>query len=99
MAEQNMSKPRQPRNAGVPPPAPPICAPKVAGRSAPKALEGAVERLEASTQDLKRERDVLAAELAAAKAEIARLEVARQEAVNRIDWVINNLNSALQEKS
>ena len=98
MAEQNMTKPRQPRR-GLPQPAPRLPAPKVISRSAPKALEGAVERLEASAQDLKRERDQLAAELASARAEIARLEAARQEAVNRIDWVIDSLNSALQEKS
>ena len=94
-----MTKPRQPRSAGLPPPAARIPAPKVVGRSAPKALEGAVERLEASAQDLKRERDQLAAQLAEARAEIERLEAARQEAVNRIDWVIDSLNTALREKS
>ncbi len=38
----------------------------------------------------------LQAELAAAQARIAELEQARDETVNRIDWVLDSLNGALQ---
>lgn len=42
---------------------------------------------------LEAERDRLAAELAAAKAQIATLETARDQVLNRIDWVIDSLHS------
>lgn len=104
MAESNMSKQRPTK--AVPPRsiAPAPSAPKPARRAAPKgleskALESAIERLEASVASLKRERDALAAELAAAKTEIATLDAARKSAVDRIDWVIDSLNTVLQDNS
>jgi predicted RNase H-like nuclease (RuvC/YqgF family) len=68
-------------------------------KDATKALESAVERLEASISTLKRERDDLAARLASAQAEIAALDTARKAAIDRIDWVIDSLHTALQDKS
>ena len=65
----------------------------------PQALDAAVERLEASISALKRERDDLAARLASAQAEIAALDAARKAAIDRIDWVIDSLHTALQDKS
>jgi|GEM_PF-3399572 len=43
------------------------------------------------------ERDALQAELAVAKARIAELEKLNEEAVNRIDWVIDSLQSVLSD--
>ena len=98
MAERNMSKPRAPRGATQP--RTPIAAPaKAARRDTPKVLESAIERLETSVRDLKRERDSLTTELAAAKAEIATLDAARRAAIDRIDWVIDSLQAVLQDKS
>ena len=103
MAESNMSKQR-PTKAAAPRSVAPaqtkaLAAAKTPRRDAPKALETAIERLEASIADLKRERDALAAELAAAKTEIATLNAARKVAIDRIDWVIDSLNTVLQDKS
>jgi septal ring factor EnvC (AmiA/AmiB activator) len=109
MAESNMSKQRPTK--AVPPRsvAPAPSAAKPARTAAPKAvepkaveqkgLESAFERLEASVASLKRERDALAAELAAAKIEIATLDAARKSAIDRIDWVIDSLNTVLQDNS
>ena len=49
-------------------------------------------RLEAA----ERERDQLKAQLTEALAMIAKLEQARDEAVNRIDWAINSLHNVLE---
>ena len=62
-------------------------------------LQAALERLEANVSGLKRERDLLSADLAAAKAHIAALESARADAANRIDWVLNSLQSVMLDKS
>lgn len=106
MAESQMSKQRPtkaapPRSVSRPPAAaaPALTAAKTVRLDAPKALELSIERLEASVADLKRQRDALAAELAAAKAEIATLDAARKTAIDRIDWVIDSLNTVLQDKS
>jgi len=45
---------------------------------------------------LERERDELKTQLAAAQATIAKLEKAREEAVNRIDWTIDSLHNLLE---
>lgn len=104
MAERSMSK-RPPRSP--PPQKAPLSpvASKRPRREPPKALDRAIERLEASASELKRERDALAAELAAtrdqlaaAMTEIAALDAARRAAIDRIDWVIDSLQTALQEK-
>ena len=65
----------------------------------PAPLEAAVQRLEASVAELKRERDELAARLLSAQAEITTLNSARKAAIDRIDWVIDSLHTALQDKS
>ena len=51
-----------------------------------------VGRLEA----VERERDQLRAKLAAAEAAISKLQQARDEAVNRIDWAIDSLHNLLE---
>lgn len=45
---------------------------------------------------LERERDRLKGELAEALGRIARLEAARDQAVNRIDWAIDSLHNVLE---
>lgn len=47
--------------------------------------------------ELRRERDLLAKKLKAAETRIAELEKLQEEAVNRIDWVIDSLQNALSE--
>lgn len=46
---------------------------------------------------LESERDKFAAELAVAKARIEALEQAREQVLNRIDWVIDSLHSLTSE--
>ena len=53
---------------------------------------GTVGRAEA----LERERDQLRAKLVAAEAAISKLQQARDEAVNRIDWAIDSLHNLLE---
>ena len=45
---------------------------------------------------LERERDQLKAKLVAAEAAISKLQQARDEAVNRIDWAIDSLHNLLE---
>ena len=47
-------------------------------------------------RSLESERDRLTAELAEAHARIAKLEAARTQVVNRIDWVINSLQNLIE---
>lgn len=94
MAERNMSKPRPSKNDTA----------RNRARAAPEregagTLQAAVDRLESRVLELKRERDAFEAELAAARAEIAALEAARTEAINRIDWVLDSLHTVLQDES
>ncbi len=49
--------------------------------------------LTARISHIEAERDRLKAELAAAKAQIATLETARDQVLNRIDWVIDSLHT------
>jgi hypothetical protein len=64
-----------------------------AGRAAPGDPKGNGQgRLEAA----ERERDQLKAQLTEALAIIAKLEQARDEAVNRIDWAIDSLHNVLE---
>lgn len=58
-----------------------------------------LKKLEAEAQALKKERDSLRAELTAAKKRIAELEAINEDAVNRIDWVLDSLHSLLEKKS
>ena len=62
------------------------------GRAAAESKRGAGGRLEA----IERERDQLKAQLADAQALIAKLQQARDEAVNRIDWAIDSLHNVLE---
>jgi chromosome segregation ATPase len=47
---------------------------------------------------LEGERDRLRNELEAARAEITRLEAARNDVANRIDWVIDSLHNILESE-
>jgi predicted RNase H-like nuclease (RuvC/YqgF family) len=53
-------------------------------------------RLADAVTALEREREALKAELAEAKSRIAELEKARREALDRVDWAIDSLKTALQ---
>ncbi|HEY8246721.1 MAG TPA: hypothetical protein VIG38_05520 [Hyphomicrobium sp.] len=64
-----------------------------AGRAAPgEPKRNGQARLEAA----ERERDQFKAQLSEAQAMIAKLEQARDEAVNRIDWAIDSLHNVLE---
>ena len=52
----------------------------------------------AEIRTLRAEKAQLAAELEAARARIAELEAARTDAINRIDWVIDSLQSLSGKK-
>lgn len=73
---------------------------KVSGRVAggdalaPARLPSLDERYRA----LEGERDRLRTELEAARAEITRLEAARNDVANRIDWVIDSLHNILESE-
>ena len=58
-------------------------------RAEPKASAGRLEAVE-------RERDQLKAQLADAQVLIGKLQQARDEAVNRIDWAIDSLHNVLE---
>lgn len=58
--------------------------------------ETGVAVLEERATALERERDQLKAELAAARAEIARLEGQRKDVANRIDWLIDSLHNIVE---
>jgi len=66
---------------------------RATGRAAPSdSGRQAQQRLDT----LERERDRLKGELAEALARITRLEEARDQAVNRIDWAIDSLHNVLE---
>jgi hypothetical protein len=67
-------------------------APVESKRAADTKPNGQVARLELAEH----ERDQLKAQLAEAQATIAKLEQARDEAVNRIDWAIDSLHNVLE---
>ncbi|HUS98570.1 MAG TPA: hypothetical protein VMX97_17730 [Hyphomicrobiaceae bacterium] len=58
---------------------------------------GKASRRKSSAEPADIERDVLRSELEQAKARIAELEKLHEDAVNRIDWVIDSLRHALAE--
>lgn len=65
-------------------------------RSAPvRAKRTTVSQVEA----LERERDQLKAQLAAAQAQLTKLEQARDDAVNRIDWALDSLHNLLENSA
>lgn len=69
-------------------------APKSAAHAKPAVDPRLAEQLAAMTL----ERDRLREDLQAANRRIAALEAARQDAINRIDWVIDSLQSLAAEK-
>lgn len=72
---------------------------KVALDKAPaKAVKPDASGLAAELRTLRAERAQLAAELEIARARITELEAARTEAINRIDWVIDSLQSLAGKK-
>ncbi len=58
----------------------------------PEGKRGAGAQIEA----LEKERDQLKAQLSAARAQIIKLEQARDEAVERIDWALDSLHNLLE---
>lgn len=66
--------------------------PRKSARAAPAKPKRADGRIEA----LERECDLLKSQLAEAQAQIAKLEKAREDAVNRIDWTIDSLHNLLE---
>jgi ribosomal 50S subunit-associated protein YjgA (DUF615 family) len=67
--------------------------PRQAARVAPVEVK---RNSKAAVEALERERDELKSQLAAARASIIKLEQARDEAVNRIDWAIDSLHNLLE---
>lgn len=61
--------------------------------------EPRVEVASGRIAELEAERDRLKAELAAALERIARLEEARAQVVNRIDWVIDSLHTLIEDEA
>lgn len=57
----------------------------------------ALAQIERDIQALRDERDNLRGELAAAKQRISELEAINEDAVNRIDWVLDSLHSLLEQ--
>ncbi len=68
-------------------------------QSAMERLEGRMADLQRERDSLQRERDSLAQELTAAKLQIAAYETARDQTINRIDWVLESLQSLTEDKS
>ena len=58
---------------------------------APRKISHAA--LEAECLQLRRERDDLVQQLAAANARIQQLEVTQKDVVNRIDWVLDSIHN------
>jgi hypothetical protein len=59
----------------------------------------ALQRLESRARALERERDGIKADLEAARARIAALEESRSQVANRIDWIIDSLNSLMDKNA
>ena len=68
-------------------------APQAAKKSVASGASAPEQRIAA----LEKERDELRAELAAAQAQIRSLEQAREQVLNRIDWVIDSLQSLSED--
>lgn len=56
----------------------------------------AIAALEERVKALEAERSTLTAQLSEARARIAKLEAARTQVVNRIDWVIDSLKGLVE---
>lgn len=68
-----------------------------AALSGRKAAASAVATPEQRIAALEAERDRLAAELKAAQTRIRNLEQSREQVLNRIDWVIDSLQSLVED--
>ena len=88
MAERALQKPKKRAVKSI------SAAPKAMGGGGPvRPKDDAAARI----RTLEVERDRLAAELQAAQARIKALEQAREQALNRIDWVIDSLHNLIEE--
>lgn len=78
----------------------PTAAPRQVGRVAPAVAKRAPAESKRApggqVAALEKERDQLKAQLAAAQAQIVKLEQAREEAVLRIDWALDSLHNLLE---
>lgn len=63
----------------------------------PAKPQVSLAQIEREMQALKSERDDLKTELTAAKQRISELEAINEDAVNRIDWVLDSLHSLVEE--
>jgi len=75
----------------------PAVAPRKGGRSAPAPVKRTSSAQLVAALEL--ERDDLKAKLVAAQDVIAKLEEAREEAVDRIDWTIDSLHNLLESEA
>ena len=91
--DQTMAE--RPRQQAKKRPVKPASEPKLAAKAQAVAAapETAAMPTAAHVRALQAERDQFAIELKAAKARIAALEEAREQVLNRIDWVIDSLHS------
>lgn len=90
---------RAPEKAKRTPPAKAAKATPVPSRpSKPEAGGDASAALAERIAVLEAERAALAGELETAKARIAKLEEARAQVINRIDWVIDSLHNLLEDE-
>lgn len=76
--------------------APPKTAAKARKAAKPRVT---LKQLESEARALKKQRDELRHELMAAKQRIAELQAINEDAVNRIDWVLDSLHSLLEKRS
>ncbi|HXF54236.1 MAG TPA: hypothetical protein VNK52_08940 [Hyphomicrobiaceae bacterium] len=67
-------------------------------REQPTATKGGVQVSQETVEALVRERDALRSELLAANAQIAALVARQRNVLNRIDWVIDSLNSLTESE-
>ena len=77
-------------------------APAKAASSRTKRTASATQKTSAGKKptvaQLQRERDALVKQLSAAEQRIAELESAHDQAINRIDWVIDSIQTVFDEK-
>lgn len=68
-------------------------------KRAPARTRAAAHAAEPETLEaVRRERDALRAELATARVEIERLVELQKQVLNRIDWMVDSLNSLAEDE-
>ncbi len=67
-------------------------------RAAATTGVAAADDLETRLAAIAAERDAALAELASVRAQLAELETARSQAVNRIDWIIDSLKTVIESE-